>query len=39
MEPVDPELTLRPDTSKTLRITKATKYYHNGKWEMNQIEK
>jgi len=39
MEPIDPELTLRPDTTKTLRQTKGTKYYHNGKWEMNQIEK
>lgn len=35
----DPELTLRPDTTKTLRVTKTTRYYHNGKWEMNPIEK
>jgi hypothetical protein len=39
MEPVDPELTLRPNTSKTLRNTKSTKYYHNGKWQMNPVEK
>jgi hypothetical protein len=30
---LDPELTLRPDLSKTLKITKRTKYHHNGKWE------
>jgi hypothetical protein len=39
MEPVDPELTLRPDTSKTLRVSTAKKYYHNGKWEMSTVEK
>jgi hypothetical protein len=39
MDIPDPELTLRPDTTKTLRVTKTRKYYHNGKWEMNPIEK
>jgi hypothetical protein len=38
-EPEDPELTLRPDMTKTLRNTKQKEYYHNGKWEMNPIEK
>ena len=38
-EPEDPELTLRPNMQKTLRVTKHKKYYHNGKWELNQIEK
>jgi hypothetical protein len=31
--PDDPELTLRPDTSKTLRVTAQRKYYHTGKWQ------
>jgi hypothetical protein len=39
MDIPDPELTLRPDTTKTLRVTKTKKYYHNGKWEFNPIEK
>lgn len=37
-EPEDPELTLKPDMSKTLQNLKTKKYYHNGKWEMNKIE-
>jgi hypothetical protein len=35
----DPELTLKPDLSKTIKNTKVTKYFHNGKWEMNAIDK
>jgi hypothetical protein len=31
--PDDPELTLRPDTSKTLKPTAQRRYYHTGKWE------
>lgn len=36
---IDPECTLRPDLSKTIKNTKVRKYFHNGKWEMNKIEK
>lgn len=38
-EPEDPQLTLKPDMSKTLRNAKQKKYYHNGKWEMSKSEK
>lgn len=34
----DPELTLKPDLSKTLKHKKVRKWYHNGKWEMNARE-
>jgi len=34
----DPELTLRPDMTKTLVNKKYKKYYHNGKWELNKVE-
>lgn len=37
-EPEDPELTLRPDMTRTLQNTKGRKYYHNGKWENNKFE-
>ena len=30
---LDPELTLKPDTSKTMRVTSERRYYHDGKWE------
>lgn len=29
----DPELTLKPDCSKTLRVVKEKQRYHNGKYE------
>lgn len=32
-EPADPELTLKPDMSRTLKHQKVRTYYHNGKWE------
>ena len=35
----DPELTLRPNLTKTLKSSKVRRYSHNGKWEMNPIEK
>jgi hypothetical protein len=38
-EPEDPQLTLKPDMSRTLRNTKQKKYYHNGKWGPSQAEK
>lgn len=37
-EPDDPELTLKPNLSKTLQATKHKKYYHNGKWEQNKFD-
>ena len=39
MEPVDPELTLRPNVTKTLKVTATTKYHHNGKWALSAVEK
>lgn len=39
MEIPDPELTLKPNVTKTLRITATTKYHHNGKWAMSAVEK
>jgi hypothetical protein len=38
-EPEDPNLTLRPDMSKTLEDSRQRTYYHNGIWQMNAIEK
>lgn len=38
MEPVDPELTLRPDTTKTLKRTAERRYYHTGKWEKSRVD-
>jgi hypothetical protein len=35
----DPELTLKPNLSLTLKNTKIPQYIHNGKWEFNQLEK
>lgn len=35
-EPEDPQLTLRPDMTKTLKNTKHKQYYHSGKWEQNR---
>lgn len=32
-EPEDPNLTLRPDMSRTLKESKERKYYHNGKYQ------
>lgn len=32
----DPELTLKPDMSKTLRVFKEKQRYHNGKYEENK---
>ena len=34
----DPELTLRPDLTKTLRKNTDIKYYHSGKWEKQPYE-
>jgi hypothetical protein len=34
----DPECTLKPDLSKTIKHHKVRKYYHNGKWEINKNE-
>ncbi len=34
----DPELTLRPDLSKTLKKNTNFKYYHSGKWEKQPYE-
>ena len=38
-EPEDPELTLKPDMSKTLRSHKEKHYYHNGTWGKTPFSK
>mmetsp|Transcript_30122 Transcript_30122/g.22386 ORF Transcript_30122/g.22386 Transcript_30122/m.22386 type:complete len:115 (+) Transcript_30122:512-856(+) len=38
VEPVDPELTLKPNMEKTIMKTAEKKYYHNGKWEVNRFD-
>ena len=35
--PDDPELTLKPDCSKTLRNEKFKERFHNGKYEVNKF--
>eukprot|EP00347_Sterkiella_histriomuscorum_P001226 403372845 len=37
-EPEDPQLTLKPDMTRTLKNTKQKQYYHNGKWELNRFD-
>lgn len=37
-EPEDPQLTLKPDMTRTLKNTKQRAYYHNGKWELNRLD-
>lgn len=37
-EAEDPELTLRPDLTKTLKYKKTKVYYHNGKYEKHMAE-
>lgn len=34
----DPELTLKPDMSKTNKSRRTKKYYHTGKWEMSRFD-
>ena len=36
--PDDPELTLKPNCSKTIKKTKTKVYYHNGKYEVNKFD-
>lgn len=37
-EPHDPELTLKPNTTKTNKPTKLKEYYHTGVWEKSKFE-
>lgn len=37
-EPWDPEITLKPDMSKTLKTKKEKQYYHTGVWEQSKFE-
>jgi len=39
VEPVDPELTLKPNMKKTLQQEWYKKYYHNGVWEKSRIDR
>lgn len=34
----DPELTLKPDCKKTLKVNKEKQRYHNGKYEENKFD-
>lgn len=37
-EPWDPNCTLKPDMSKTLRSKAFKTYYHNGIWEKSKFD-
>ena len=35
----DPELTLKPNLTQTLKDTRIKRYHHNGRWEINPATK